>query len=257
MSDLNNILNCFNKINLNELNAVKLMNRTDTKFVLSVNKLPIFLKKLSSDFKILSIENKFSLSYATVYYDTSDFIMYFKHHNKVLNRYKIRHRNYLETNTGFLELKFKNNKGRTIKTRLVKNDVKENWNLAEQEFINLNTPYKAESLLPKVLVKFNRLTFLNNNLKEKITIDLNLEFSNEESHQRIDELAIIELKQSDNAKNSGFHILRNLKIKPLSISKYCLGVNFLYPYLKKNNFKEKLVTLNKIINDTSYHISNI
>lgn len=258
MNGLIQILESFNKISLEELNSVKLMNRTDTKFVLSVNKLPVFLKKLSSDFKILSIENKHSLSYTTLYFDTPGFSMYLKHHNKVLNRYKVRHRNYLDTNTGFLELKYKTNKGRTIKDRLVKNEIHDNWSIAEKNLIEKKTPYTAETLFPTVLVKYNRITFLNNNLNEKITIDLNLEFSNKEYMHSLKKIAIIEVKQSANVKTSVHSLLRDLKVKPFSISKYCLGVNYLYPHLKKNNFKEKLVTLNKIINDTTVdHYANI
>lgn len=258
MNDFIEILDDFDKISLTELNSVKLMNRTDTKFVLSINKVPAFLKTLSSHFKILCIESNYSFSYNTLYFDTPDFAMYFKHHNKVLNRFKVRQRNYCESETVFLELKYKNNKGRTIKERIKRNSVHDNWSVAEKKFIDTRTPYLTETLYPSVFVKYNRITFLNNNLNEKITIDLNLEFSNNESKHGLENLAIIEVKQSVNKKAFVLSTLRHLKIKPFSISKYCLGVNYLYPHLKKNNFKEKLVTLNKIINDTTIdHNANI
>ena len=40
------------------------------------------------------------------------------HQNKKLNRYKIRQREYLISDISFFEIKFKSNKGRTIKKRI-------------------------------------------------------------------------------------------------------------------------------------------
>ena len=44
--------------------------------------------------------------------------LYHDHHNGKLNRYKVRRRRYIDTDTEFLEVKLKNNKKRTIKSRI-------------------------------------------------------------------------------------------------------------------------------------------
>ena len=103
-----------------------------------------------------------------------------------------------------------------------------------------------------MLVNYSRITLVSNDLNEKITIDCDVNFSDQQADHELKNLIIIEVKQSCRSKTPVFSILRDLSVKPISISKYCLGVNFLYPSVKKNNFKEKLVTLNKIINDTSF-----
>ena len=63
-------------------------------------------------YKCVEIENKRVSQYQTLYYDTKDMKLYNEHHNGHLNRYKIRHRTYVDSNLSFLEVKFKNNKGR-------------------------------------------------------------------------------------------------------------------------------------------------
>jgi hypothetical protein len=258
VSKINEILNEFERITLKDLNSIKLMDRTDKKFVLSIKDLPVFLKQLSKNYNVLAIDNKLNFSYKTVYYDTVDFAMYLKHHNGFLNRYKIRQRSYLDNGKVFLEVKLKNNKGRTIKDRTAKINTQTSFLENEIDFIASNTPYKAEELFPKVIVGYSRYTFVNKISNEKITVDTDLTFSNSKENFEIKNLVIVEVKQGTKVKSLALSVLKDIKIKPMSISKYCVAVNYLYPTLKNNNFKEKLVSLNKIINGTSFdHIAGI
>jgi hypothetical protein len=38
-------------------------------------------------------------------------------------------------------------------------------------------------------------------------------------------------------------------IRPESISKYCIGVALVYPHIKSNSFKEKLLKIRKLENE--------
>lgn len=258
MSKINEILGEFECTTLKDLNSVRLMDRIDKKFVLSIKDLPVFLKQISKNYKVLAIDNKLNLSYKTVYYDTVDFAMYLKHHNGLLNRYKIRHRSYLDNGKVFLEIKLKNNKGRTIKDRIGIISTKTNFLENEIDFIATKTPYKAEELSPKVIVGYLRYTFVNKKSNEKVTVDTNLSFSNSNENFEIKNLVIVEVKQAVKVKSTVLSALKDLNVKRMSISKYCVGVNYLYPTLKKNNFKKKLVSLNKLMNGTSFdHIAGI
>ncbi|MBL7911125.1 MAG: polyphosphate polymerase domain-containing protein [Bacteroidia bacterium] len=225
------------------------MNRTDTKFTFSSADLPLFLAQLSGHYKVLSINNNLKLSYRTQYYDTPEFAMYMRHHNDALNRYKVRHRTYQESNTGFLEVKLKNNKGRTIKERIAQDVLQSKWTETENNFIADRTTYAPQTLITSVLVKYTRITLINTRVNEKVTIDVDIAFSNDNNGHELGNVVIAEVKQAVKAKTPALAILKDLGIKPVSLSKYCLGVNYLYPDLKKNNFKQKLITLQKIIND--------
>jgi hypothetical protein len=258
LEKITEILKPFKKISLTDLNSVKLLDRTDIKFATSVFKLSYLLKHLSADYKVLSINNEYEFPYKTLYYDTPDLAMYLKHHNGNLNRFKIRERAYMNNEKRFLEVKFKNNKGRTIKERILRTETNNDFSATEASFIQEKTPYSANLLEAKVLVNYSRITLVNKDNTEKITIDSDIRFSGNDLNQEMKNLIIVEVKQSVRSRSAILSILRSLKIPQVSFSKYCLGINFLYPNVKKNNFKEKLITLNKIINDTSFiHIADI
>src|SRR5437870_4303206 len=96
------IMNCFDPIDLKEMDGVKLMNRTDTKFVFNFRYFDSIMKEISEHYRVLVIDGKRMSRYQTLYYDTPTYSLYADHHNGKLNRYKIRHRTYMETAVGFL-----------------------------------------------------------------------------------------------------------------------------------------------------------
>src|SRR4051812_12077582 len=118
MEEVLHILREFSPITLEEMDEVKLQDRTDTKFVFAAKLLPSILEKLSKDCKVLEVNGIRLSRYETLYYDTDDFLLYNMHQNRRANRYKIRTRKYVESDLNFFEIKFKNNKGRTIKERV-------------------------------------------------------------------------------------------------------------------------------------------
>ena len=108
----------FTSHGLDDLNAAKLMNRVDSKFILPISFLPEVLSQLTSHYSVLEINNNRISRYQNKYFDTPDMTLYNNHHNGRLNRYKVRRRRYVDTDTEFLEVKLKNNKKRTIKNRI-------------------------------------------------------------------------------------------------------------------------------------------
>ncbi|MCE9538823.1 MAG: VTC domain-containing protein, partial [Bacteroidetes bacterium] len=123
MKNLNSILAEFSPITLKEMDGVKLMDRIDTKYVFTVQQLPVLLEQLKNDYKILTVEGNRLSRYESLYFDTKNFDLYHCHHRRKPNRYKIRFRKYVESNLHFFEVKFKNNKGRTIKNRVKQKQI--------------------------------------------------------------------------------------------------------------------------------------
>ena len=113
--EVSKIISDFEHISLAQMDGVKLMNRTDTKYTFSYSKLNLLLKRMQPFYKILEINNQLIHSYKSLYYDTEDRKFYLDHHNNRVNRNKVRFREYVGSNLTFLEIKLKNNKGRTIK----------------------------------------------------------------------------------------------------------------------------------------------
>jgi hypothetical protein len=230
------------------MDKVKLMNRVDTKFMFNMNELELVLRDLENDYRIVEIDNKRISTYRNLYFDTESFDLYHHHHNGKLNRYKVRYRNYVESDTGFLEVKFKSNKGRTIKTRIAEDTIPILSNPSTLNFLQETLPFNPLTLKPKIWVNYNRITLVNKKANERITLDLNLEF--EDSNKKttlFDTLVIAEVKQSTRF-NSGFiQVMKNKQIHEVSISKYCFGSAITFLNLKNNNFKETIYNINKTI----------
>ena len=87
-------LNQFETITLSEMDDVKLMSRTDTKFVFNFSRLPEFLEKLSKFYRIMEIDGERLHHYKSLYFDTEDRKFYIEHHNRRVNRNKVRFREY-------------------------------------------------------------------------------------------------------------------------------------------------------------------
>ena len=257
MESISTQLAQFHPINLDEMDAVKLMDRRDTKFVFKRDLLPLILEKLSDKYKILQIAKTRSQNYHTLYFDNQDFLLYTKHHNGKLNRYKIRYRRYIDSDLCFLEIKYKNNKGRTMKKRVgIQNfePLKMNPVLSpkSKKFIVENSTISPDELVPKLRNKFTRLTLVEVQAKERITIDYNLKYSVSQTETpgrtiALSKMVIAEVKQEKYTASSDFiQLMRENRIQQMRISKYCIGCCLLYDNLKYNNFKLKLLILNKI-----------
>ena len=57
---------------------------------------------------------------------------------------------------------------------------------------------------------------------------------------------VVELKRDGNVYSPVLALLRKLRIKPSGFSKYCIGTVMTNDRIKKNNFKEKLISYHKI-----------
>ena len=245
------ILQQFETVSLREIDAVKLMNRVDTKFVFHISCYDEIVKKMLHDYKVLNIEGITNCRYENLYYDTKDFTFYFKHHNGKLNRYKIRYRNYKESNLNFFEIKFKSNKSRTIKKRIKTDSIEYSFSRKAEMFLKEFTSFLPEELHPILKIFYTRTTFVGKYSKERVTIDTQLEFSDGNKCCSLDYLVIAEVKQDISARSPFKTIMKEKHIREGSISKYCLGIIEMYPGLKSNLFKSKIRQVKKICNETN------
>jgi len=242
----------FESTTLKEMDNVKLMNRTDTKFIFNVDKLSRVLEHAKGNYKVLQINDERILDYKTQYFDTKKFDLYIKHQNKKLNRYKFRQREYLISDISFFEVKFKSNKGRTIKKRIKTKGLQHKLTPEFIDFINLNTPFSGKEFDTSVLNKFSRITLVHKKNSERITIDLNLGYKLNGNSVELPFLCIAEVKREGYNISDFISILKENKIYSQSMSKYSIGVLLLNKDLKYNNFKEKLLTLKKIARNDKY-----
>lgn len=246
---MTDLLNAFAPITLEEMSSVKLMNRTDTKFVTNLRKLKQLLEMAQADYYVQDIDGGRNLEYDTTYFDTTGFDMYTTHQHGHTNRQKIRFRTYCVSGLQFMEVKTKNNHGRTKKKRIEVNDM----DLHDEEkrlFLGKHLHYDVDTLQPALNNHFSRITLVNKGKTERLTIDSGLRFHNMQNDERLDmgPLVIIELKRDGLVYSPVLEMLRQLRIQPHGFSKYCMGSALTgHELLPVNRFKRKLIEVSKLV----------
>lgn len=241
----------FIPISLKDMDSVSLMDRTDTKFMFHIDRLPEILGSLKSEYKILEIEGKRNFAYRSLYYDTEKLTFYNKHHAGFADRYKVRYREYVETGDVFFEIKHRSNKGRTQKRRIHLDELVMSLDEKTQNFLSEKTNGIDLNLKPRLWINFHRITLVNTVQAERVTLDTNLCFELDGKVTGFDNLVIAESKVDRTNRSAFVQCMKNMHIRKGSVSKYCLGIINMFPEVKSNRFKSKIHNLNKVINEHS------
>lgn len=230
------------------MDSVKLQDRVDTKFMFRDDLLPAILRDMAKDYRVLEVANHRYSNYETLYFDTDDFKLYIQHHNGKQNRFKFRSRKYVESNLHFFEVKFKSNKGRTVKERIKHHEIVKELEGQAKDFLVESSGHDPSMYKAKIWVNYRRHTFVSKTTEERLTIDTNLTFIDDQTKKTYDGLVIAEVKQGSARDKSPFiALMKKYRVREKSISKYCLGVISLHPEIKKNRFKPTLLYLNKLL----------
>ncbi len=241
-------LSRFTTIDLPSLGKEHLQDRVDTKFALHQSGLPSLLTQLEKTYQVLSVEGSGVQPYKNLYFDDDRLSFYLHHHDKKGNRCKVRLREYVSSNTVFFEIKQKVNKNRTIKQRIPHIALHETLSVEANDLLHQFVSSDVGSLRTTLWCDFNRITLLSPNQEERMTVDFNITVRNSERSMIYDGLALIEVKHDSNRPSSFDAIAKQNKIRKMSISKYVMGIAHLHPELKQNNFRMKLLAIEKIMN---------
>lgn len=239
------LLDTYDPISLQEMKAVRLMNRIDTKFVTTLPLLLRLLEEAQSEYLVQEADGLRAMPYYTRYYDTPECRMYLEHLHGRLKREKIRIRRYESSGAAFLEVKAKDNRGRTNKERVPCEGLGE---AARAAFVAAHSHYRLEALSPRVENRFTRITLVNRRLTERLTVDVELRFRNLLSGRlcALDRLAVIELKRDGRTRSPAAELLRRLHIHPAGFSKYCMGMALTDETLARNRFKPRLRAIGRM-----------
>ncbi len=237
-------LNSFVPISLEEMRGVKLMNRTDSKYVVKLDTLICILERCADLYYVQANKNNERMaSYHTVYLDTEDKRMFISHVTERDVREKIRMRTYIDTHDTFLEIKDKDNHGRTRKCRIVIPGMEGiGENTGAKRFLNEKAMFSLDALSPHLENEFDRITLVNKGMTERLTIDLNLRYHNLENGRRgqLGNIAIIELKRDGLSVSPMKQLLMEMHIHEEGFSKYCICSSLSNPGLRQNNLKTKI-----------------
>ena len=253
---LYSLLYAFSSISLKEMKKVSLMNRTDTKYLLPAVLLPKVLELAVNEYHIQEINGKRSVDYSTIYFDTEDYAMYRAHAIGRKVREKIRVRTYVDSGLTFLEVKNKNNKGRTDKQRIKVQGVSSLKEDGGDVFLRNNSWYELSQVRPLLESGFQRVTLANKNFTERITIDCNVRFRQVITGQKADleGIAIVEVKRGRHSYSPMADILHSLHVNPASLSKYCVGIVLTGNEVRWNRFKPTLRLVSKLAGNENRYL---
>jgi len=241
-------------ITLEEMESIKLMNRIDSKYLTNeAHLVEILADAAQAGYRALETEGEKISPYDSVYFDTEDLRMFRDHHNRRLVRQKVRTRSYVNSGLTFLEIKRKNNKGRTSKKRIPiplgeLQDFRADADACD--YLARKSWFTSAELSPVLETVFSRITLVNPAKTERLTIDTCLQFNNFRTglSASLRDAVIIELKQDGRAVSQMKDILLEHRIKPMRISKYCIAVTLTDPDARSGRFKIKVRRIEKTIN---------
>ena len=251
-------LSPFSRSTLEDAKAMAFLNRFDTKFVFRADGVPAFMEHIKNDYSVLEIGGAPIQAYSTVYFDTPGLLCFNLHHNKRARRFKFRTRKYLSNGKIFNEIKQKQNTGKTFKFRQRRDGIiDESFNPAfpmlpaVQNLTDFDEHFEAllknngygfvGGLVPSLHVYFNRVTFLNKNFPERMTLDFGLAYGFGGAELQLNNTAIVELKREKGPERTvSQNYFRSIHKDPSGFSKYTIGISLTHAEAKKNRFLPKI-----------------
>ena len=240
-------------VTLEEMKSVKLMNRIDAKYLTNESTLRSVLSDAAAaGYRVLVTEGERQSPYDSVYFDTPQLKNFYDHRNKHLVRQKVRTRCYVRSQEAYLEIKRKNNHGRTSKKRIGIRPfelMEFAGNPEACEYLARHSWFTVGDLRPVLETLFTRITLVNPSLTERLTIDTDVRFKNFRTGRDANLLdaVIIELKQDGRTQSRMRDIFLQHRIKPLRVSKYCTAITLTDAEARPGRFKEKVRVLEKTL----------
>ncbi|WP_341728538.1 VTC domain-containing protein [Brooklawnia sp.] len=229
-------------ISLDELNSQSaLLDRVDRKYLIEVAELPMLLNRLEPYSRILEIDGLTWFGYHSVYYDTPDLDCYAGAGTGRRRRFKVRTREYLNTDQHFLEVKTRGPRKTTIKDRIDRSDAG-SISSDERRWISQTLASRGvrnapvDELQPILTTYYSRRTVQicpSDAEISRMTIDIGLTCSSPYHSQHsavLDDYAVVETKGGSRPSPAD-RALWAMRHRPTSISKFGVGVALLNPQL--------------------------
>lgn len=232
------------------LDSRRLLKRTDTKFLFNRQHLTTLFSTLSRDYALLTMSHSVWQEYSSDYFDTDDLQMYNDHRRGRRIRQKVRLRHYLDREMTFLEVKNKRRSKETIKFRSRLPFLTRQLSELDQRFLKKAGAPPNLCMEPKLSSVFRRITLVGLKTIERVTFDLGLKVSNQQSSHRFRQAIIAEVKQTRFSPTSPIMLgLRACGIRPSRASKYCIGTMTLNNNIRSNRLKPSLRTFKGVNHD--------
>jgi hypothetical protein len=228
------------------LATAELQTRVDRKYVVPLATFTILFDWMGDRLSVLQIGDLRLFRYESVYFDTPELAAYLQHAHGRRRRVKIRTRAYLDSGDCLLEFKSVGARGETLKERFPyllasRHDLDAGARALASE--RLGHTISTSALRPVLTTAYHRATLVDSTGLHRVTCDVNLRFENgaAQRYGPLDGVVVLESK-SVGSEPLIDRVLRRLGSRPLSLSKYCVGMAVLDPRLPANRWNRELRT---------------
>ena len=236
MTAVQDVLAGARRLGLADLGAADLQQRVDRKYLLTVDQLTGLAEALTATYGLLEVDGLTAFSYRSRYFDTPDLCCFGAHRQGRRLRWKARTRRYEDSGLCRFEVKLKTGRGETDKHALVVPgddlDVLPGAATALLDRLladryGLRAP---TALLPALTVTHRRCTLVSADGAGRVTLDWDLAFGGPRvaTARLHDGLVLAETKSRD-GRSAADHLLHRAGVRPVSVSKYCVGVALTHP----------------------------
>ena len=228
------------------LATAELQTRIDRKYVVPVELFEAVLDQLQCQLSVLQIGDLRQFRYESVYFDTPSLTAYRQHAHGRRHRVKIRTRAYLDSGECLLEFKRVGARGETIKERYLHPLAHRHELDAAARSLALARVGQCISTsdLGQVLTTaYHRTTLVDSTHGSRVTCDVDLRFEDCDGRGYGPRSGLVVLESKSRGSESPIDVvLRRSGLRPLSLSKYCVGMAVVDPSLPANRWNRELRT---------------
>lgn len=215
------------------------LTRKDRKYLVPVEVLASFVETCDPRTRVLDIDGQRTFGYQSAYFDDDHLSAYHAARCRRSHRYKVRTRQYLDSGSSFLEVKVRDGRGRTVKHRRT-HDTDCPLTLVEPEREWLTSfpflSFRLSTLNVRLQTRYERTTLLLPEAAGRVTVDRHLVFARPAGDEfEVSNLVVIETKGAGRPTPAD-RVLWRLGYRPVSLSKYAVGMCVLNPELPANRW---------------------
>lgn len=226
------------------LAAAELQTRRDRKYLLAPQLLEALVDGLREQHQVLEIDELRAFRYQSVYFDTPHRSSYLLSARGRRNKFKVRTRTYLDSGECMLEVKTEGGRSQTIKDRQPHDlDRRDQLDEAGAAFVDarVNLEGGAEGTLrPTLTTTYSRSTLVDLEHGSRLTCDAELHLVDPDGRRSsMTDHVLVETKSAGPAGPAD-RLLWRLGVRPVTISKYGVGMASLDPGLPANRWNRVL-----------------
>jgi hypothetical protein len=219
-----------------------LQTRTDRKYVVEQEAFASLVEALGDDVAVLEIDGDRSFRYESLYFDTPALDSYHGAAHGRRRRFKVRTRSYLDSGACALEVKTRSGRDETVKHRMpYRIEDRDRLTRDGLAFVTEHVCLPEDGALEPVLrTSYRRTTLVDVTSGMRLTCDAGLVCATPDGATvALPDLLLLETK-SPGGPTAADRILWRAGLRPVTISKFCLGLAALHPGLPANRWNQPL-----------------